>query len=72
MSPPKAEMDHAHEAEDLSLKFVLRCEHCNEKFEVVFTSPMATKCSKCGGLFDARLQLYKQLREYFKENVEAK
>jgi ribosomal protein S27E len=67
-----AKGEHVHEhSGDLSFCLMLNCEHCSEKFEVVFTSPIAVRCSKCGGLFDARLQLYKQMRQYFKEHVEA-
>lgn len=54
-----------------TVHIVLICEHCKEDFELKFESPLAVQCSKCGSVFDARLQMYKQMREMFQEQVES-
>jgi len=52
-------------------RLILKCESCKNEFDFHFQGPAAIQCTKCGNLFDARLQMYKELRKYFRENVES-
>ncbi len=60
----------AKEEEGHTIKIMMVCEQCKEEFELKFESPLAVQCSKCGSLFDARLQMYKQMRKMFEQQVE--
>jgi len=61
---------HKHVSEAPVVRIMLTCEHCDQNFELKFESPVAVQCSKCGSVFDARLQMYKQMRKMFQEQVE--